>query len=244
VPALPDFRDKSKTVVYGVRKVILMSTSRVFGCITLGAIVLLSAAVMAQSAAPLPNTGAAPSNSPQSTVPPVVAAAPGPYAVVAPGPAYIVIDPETGNPAPILSYTQPMRQPREVLPYVEEYHSQGLINAGAITLGVLYATSLSVAAANNFNSTDGWLAVPIAGPFGWLAARKSHNCTTSQCTSDESNYRVYAALDGMGQIAGAVMLIVGLAVPHKRLILVDRQAVYVAPYVSSTSSGIGLVGSF
>ena len=156
----------------------------------------------------------------------------------------------------------PQRTAPSELPYVEggpvprgyavdEYHPRGLIIGGAVTLGTLYAISLSVAAGGNFDSSNGWLAVPVVGPFGWLAARKAPACTNStyyndnSCESDESGKRTAVVLDGMGQVAGAALLIAGLAITRKHMVLVNPQeAIVVAPYASSTGSGLRLIGRF
>jgi hypothetical protein len=132
---------------------------------------------------------------------------------------------------------------------LEEYHPRGLIIGGAVTLGVLYAISFSVASGNNFDSANGWLAVPVIGPFGWLAARKTPTCSNAydysySCNSDESGNRTMVALDGMGQAAGAAMLIAGLAITRKHLLLADPQEVIVAPYSSSTGAGLRVLGRF
>ena len=131
---------------------------------------------------------------------------------------------------------------------VDEYHPRGLIIGGAVTLGTLYAISLSVAAGGNFDSSNGWLAVPVVGPFGWLAARKAPACTYAydvSCDSDESSKRTMVVLDGLGQVAGAALLIAGVAITRKHLVLVNPQeAIVVAPYASSTGSGLRLVGRF
>jgi len=175
-----------------------------------------------------------------------------------PGQSYTIIDPATGQRVPVITYGPVIRQRPSVLPYVEgspvprgymleEYHPRGLIIGGAVTLGVLYAISLSVASTNNFDAANGWLAVPVIGPFGWLATRKTPTCDndpyTSSC-SDEPSNRALVTLDGMGQAAGAAMLIAGMAITRKRLLLVDQQEVIVAPYASSSGSGLRLFGRF
>jgi hypothetical protein len=133
---------------------------------------------------------------------------------------------------------------------VEEYHPRGLIISGAITLGILWAFSFTAASTDNFSGESGWLAVPVLGPFGWLAARKDHKCNSDYpyndvCHSDESGKRMLVTLDGLGQLAGAALLVSGLAITRKHLVLVDPQAaVAFAPYVSTHGSGLQLAGRF
>src|SRR5664280_129606 len=212
-----------------------------------------------QAAAPAPVQAA---TAQQVAPPPAYApAAPPPAAPMAPvpGQTYIVIDPATGQPMTAITYNPTLRQRPAVLPYlegapvprgymVEEYHPRGLIIGGAVTLGVLYSLSLAVAASNNFNTANGWLAVPIVGPFGWLATRKTPPCNNSMysysCSNDDSGNRAAVVLDGMGQVAGAAMLIAGLAITRKHLLLVDPNETVVAPYATSTSAGLNLLGRF
>ncbi len=189
---------------------------------------------------------------------PVNPQAPPPTVTAMPGQPYMIIDPATGQQVPVVTYGPVVRQRPAVLPYVEgspvprgymleEYHPRGLIIGGAVTLAVLYSISFSVAASNNFDNANGWLAVPVIGPFGWLAARKTPTCGTAPYTytcDDESSNRTMVALDGMAQAAGAAMLIAGLAITRKHLLLVDPQDVIVAPYASPSGSGLNIIGRF
>ena len=191
-----------------------------------------------------PQTGQAPAPPPAAMAPPPAtqpaAPPPGPGTVIPqaapqtvtamPGQPYVIVDPATGQQVPVFTYGPVLRQRPAVLPYVqgspaprgyvlEEYHPRGLIIGGAVTLGVLYSISLSVAASNDFNRANGWLAVPVVGPFGWLATRKTPICGSGQYTytcneGDESSNRTMVALDGMGQVAGAAML--NRPDPHRR----------------------------
>ncbi len=156
----------------------------------------------------------------------------------------------------MVAYAPIVRERAQTLPYVEggpvprgymieEYHPKGLIIAGAITLGVLYTFSVTASVSDNGKNGNGWLAVPVIGPFGWLAAR--HECidtySYSSTCSNEQTYKTWAMLDGLGQVAGATMFIAGLAITRKHLVLVD-QDVLVAPYATSTGSGLRLMGRF
>jgi len=174
---------------------------------------------------------------------------------------YSAYDPSTGQIVLVSPMLQAPRLPAKELPYfenrpippgysVEEYHLRGLIIGGAVTLGVLWAISFSVASSNDFSGANGWLAVPVIGPFGWLATRDKPKCDDTEyyydsCNRDESSNRTLVAFDGIGQLAGSAMLIAGLAITRKRLVLVDPQAaISVAPYSSSRGSGLQLVGRF
>lgn len=212
------------------------------------------------STAPTGSANTAAQPVPAATAPVAPAPLPPPTTAI-PGQPYILVDPATGRQMPMLTYGPMLRQRPAELPYTEgapiprgyvlqEYHPRGLIIGGAVTFGVLYLISFSVASSNNFDSTNAWLAVPVIGPFGWLAARKSPTCnnTTSiytvSCNTDDSGNRAMVAMDGMAQVAGAAMLIAGVAITRKRLLLTDQQELFVAPYTSSTGSGIRLFGRF
>lgn len=208
--------------------------------------------------APLPPANAAP-NVQQSVAPAQTRQYLPPSAPPAGQPPYVIVEPNSGQ-ALMPAYGPIARAVPSELPYVEggpvprgyaleEYHSRGLIISGAVTLGTLYALSLSAAAGGNFNRANGWLAVPIVGPFGWLAARKAPVCqyydVTDTCRSDEDSKRAIVTVDGLGQVAGAALLIAGLSITRKHLVLVNPQdAVIVAPYASSTGSGLRVIGRF
>lgn len=169
-------------------------------------------------------------------------------------------DPATGNIL-VVPQGQMMRVPPQELPYIEgqrvppgyaidEHHPRGLIIGGSVTLGVLWLLSISVASANDYSGADGWLAVPVIGPFAWLATKKKHSCDSSTsyyCDNDvnDSSSRTLATFDGLGQVAGAAMLIAGLAITRKNLVLVNpAAAISVAPFATSKTSGLAIVGQF
>jgi hypothetical protein len=132
--------------------------------------------------------------------------------------------------------------------------------SGSIVFGVPYVLSASVAGSSKTDA-DTWLYVPLAGPFLDLANRKekcnsvptSPGRTDVYC-ADDSGERFFLMTDGLMQIAGATLLIFGLAMPQKMLVRDD------APYTGSTRShfawsiaprtmgrsgyGIGLAGEF
>ncbi len=124
--------------------------------------------------------------------------------------------------------------PPAELPYYESqpipngYHLEsrarrGLVIAGAITLGVPYVFSASVASSSK-DDRDTWLVLPVVGPFIDFGSRKG--CDTAYCGSGDSDARFLLMLDGLTQAAGATMLIVGLAYPQKLLV---RDNVWLGP---------------
>ena len=142
------------------------------------------------------------------------------------------------------------------LPYVEgapippgytlqESNLTGLVIGGVIPLGILYLISFSVASGNNFKSPAGWLALPVIGPFGWLAAHKSPSSSCYECDrAEDAIERTFVTLDGIFQAAGAAMFVAGLAITRKKLVLTDQQQLYVVPYTSSSAQGLSLIGTF
>lgn len=136
---------------------------------------------------------------------------------------------------------------------LEEYHSPGLIIGGLAGFGALYVMSFAAAVDQKFSSGYGWLALPVFGPFGWLAARKAPTCTLDtysnsssmqSCQDDEDNKKAMVLLDGVGQAAGAALLITGLAVTRRHLVLIGGQEVMFVPHVSSDSGGLNVFGRF
>ena len=95
----------------------------------------------------------------------------------------------------------------------------GLIIGGSVMLAVGYGIAASIAGANDFNDVTGWLAVPIAGPFITMGAHDYGNCgTDSSCALvglGDFFATIGLVLNGLVQVGGATMLIVGAAVPTK-----------------------------
>jgi hypothetical protein len=143
--------------------------------------------------------------------------------------------------------------PRE-LPYYEEEPApqgyrlverprRGLVIAGALTLGVPYAISVSVAAGGNYNRTSGWLLIPVIGPWITTAKIPDHDCndTPGSCDGSAQGERGMAAFDGIAQAAGAAMLIVGLTVPKRLWIRETTAELSIVP-TRIGREGYGLVG--
>jgi hypothetical protein len=211
----------------------------------------------AQNEAPAvaPSASAAPAGvAPVTTSAAPSAAAP---AMLSPKQTYVVIDPETGRP--VSTGGQYLGMPRRpaTLPYVEgapiprgyvlqESNLSGLVIGGIIPLSLFYLISFSVASGNNFSGPAGWLAVPVIGPFGWLAAHKSnYNCAGDVCTNaGDAVERTFVTMDGVFQTAGAAMFVAGLAITRKKLVLVENQQMYLVPYTSSGVHGLSVLGSF
>jgi hypothetical protein len=170
-------------------------------------------------------------------------------------------------PAPNGEYTAPLAQqtqivyvpqsvalsgPRIINDYNEGdavppgYHPEsrarkGLIVGGAVTFGVLYLFSVLGAAIAgdaakeccNEDNPASALYIPIAGPFVQMAK------------VDSSTGNVFLALDGLGQAAGAAMLIYGLTSQKTVLVRNDLGTVQVVPMrMGKSGSGFGLQATF
>lgn len=205
------------------------------------------ASAQQQTAEPavVPNQGAAamqPVQQPQQ--PQVYAQQPPP--AVAPGPVYV-------QPSPF--YIQGPR----TLPYDEgqpipqgytrrEKPRLGLIIGGAVTLGVSYLLSLMAFVIDDsvscveFDGSGGcdetsdlWpLAIPVAGPF-----------LTIGTTDGEQDSLTILLLDGLAQVGGVVMLVLGVTSKKTVLVRNDLAEVHVTPLsFANGGHGLGLAGHF
>lgn len=210
--------------------------------------VLLQAPRMARADNQEPPPGPPPGYPPPYQVPPPASAPPagGPQAYGPPG-----YGPQGYNPQPYgppQGYGPPAYGPEEIadpddtrpVPYGYTRVSRrrkGLIIGGAITFGVTYIVSTFAAAvAQDINSTDGSnadvsaLLLPVAGPFLEIGQ------------TDSSVARFYLVGLGLGQTAGAIMLIYGLTSP--RTLLVRNDQLSIAPMIGHGASGLTVMGRF
>jgi len=127
----------------------------------------------------------------------------------------------------------------EGAPAPEGYHrstriSRGLVIAGAVSLGSLWAISaLLASSAQDSNESDGYLPLlaPIAGPFIGMATLDASTAGT-----------LLLALDGLTQAAGAGMLMSALISPTRVWEHDTIGQLTVVPSVSGTNWGLSLVG--
>jgi hypothetical protein len=135
-----------------------------------------------------------------------------------PYPYYQQAQPGTYGPSPTLPYREGSALPAGY--HLEERPRKGLVIAGAVVLGTTYVLSASIGMAST-NTADRWLLVPVFGPFMDLGARGSRTCTSASGEVDcvfEPIIRIYLALDGVVQVAGAVLLTTGLVFRKKELV--------------------------
>lgn len=105
-------------------------------------------------------------------------------------------------------------------------HRQGALIAGTAILGGAYIHGLVVLAVDGAKDQRGWLAVPVAGPLLALNGRRN-----------DIAFVGFALTDAAMQLAGAIVLITGLAMPSY---YVPRDARVVILPQSFGSSGDGL----
>jgi hypothetical protein len=125
-----------------------------------------------------------------------------------------------------------------------------LILGGAIPLGVLYAASLTNAFHGSAESSS--LAVPIAGPWMAMGVHKdpcNHDPQREQYFCMDAAPILYF-FDGLGQLAGAILLSTGL-LSSKEVLVPDgptqsasRFSVTVTPWLGASRAGVGLDGNF
>jgi hypothetical protein len=184
--------------------------------------------------------------------PPPYPPAPAPYAPAPSGGAPPAGAPGYGPPGyGPQPYRAPIYAPEEItdvddstpVPYGYTKVSRtrkGLIIAGAVTLGATYlATSFVAAGVDTVNKAEGSNTdvtpayVPVVGPFLEIGQ------------TDSSIARFFLTVSGVGQTAGAIMLVYGLTSPRTVLVRNDQLSVTsIAPLVAPGASGLSVVGRF
>jgi len=128
--------------------------------------------------------------------------------------------------------------------------SWGLVIGGSAAFALSYVPPLLIAAQYHFHNSGGWFVAPVIGPWGYLAARKgcatdSDEFSGSICSFGNTMLVMAVGTDGLMQLAGAAMLVVGLvANPGEP---VDSSRMTVRPTAVRTQGGgwmPGIAGSF
>lgn len=133
---------------------------------------------------------------------------------------------------------------------VVERKRRGLIIAGGVVTGVAWSLSATGAVAADYEDNSGLLLIPVLGPWLMLASPGAKDeCTREpgsdvEFCEDKAGLRGVLVFDGITQVAGATMLIVGLFVPSKRLVR-DYETMKVVPMrLGRDGHGLGVVGTF
>jgi hypothetical protein len=120
--------------------------------------------------------------------------------------------------------------------HLEKRHWSGLILGGLVTFGAAYVYAFGSAAANGFGNGEGWLVLPVIGPWAALAARESPcnimvvedfnsgKTIVQKCIDDvqaEGVRLTLIAFDGVMQVMGAGLLVAGLVTTQTELVRDD-----------------------
>ncbi len=101
--------------------------------------------------------------------------------------------------------------------HLESQPRKGLWLSGALVFGIPYVISVSVAGSSRHDG-DRYLYIPAIGPFVDLATRGDDCPTdTGSCAEGASVERFWLTFDGLCQVGGATLFILGMAMPQKFL---------------------------
>jgi hypothetical protein len=128
---------------------------------------------------------------------------------------------------PLLPYREGMPVPPGYV--VQTRANSGLIAGGLVGLGITYVAGLVVASGEDFGNGTSWALVPVIGPWGAIGARK-YSCKASdipaakkcvQAAVGEVRSVTFLAVDGIGQMASAVVFLAGLLSSSDELLRED-----------------------
>lgn len=162
--------------------------------------------------------------------------------------------------APRAARAQAQEEPPEVLPYEEdkpippgyELRSRprwGLAIPGAAMFGAAYGFAVVGAVDTKFKDKGGFLLIPVFGPWLMIGAGGADDTScrpeVKDCVeSSNQAKRFVLGLDGVIQLAGAVMITTGLLFPRERL---ERKSTTVSLLPAAMGEGrygAVLVGAF
>jgi len=147
--------------------------------------------------------------------------------------------PSAGPSAQLVAAPAP--GPREY--HVETRPAAGLFIAGTIVLGAGYGTAVTALLGSNC-SNDGWLALPVAGPF--LTSARYRENYEGKCDDPEGMKQALAGFDGVVQSVGAVLLVTSVLFPSRRLVPnTETVSLQFAPLaLSNKGAGVEMLGTF
>ncbi len=247
----------------------MSASSKVLLALSVGACAFLNAAfALAQGGAPVPTQ---PSTTGDRG--PAVGTPAAPTSTTTRGPTYgagspqspygygVPYQPSQGHqqPATPVHYipfypdTLPYRDGQTIPPgyVVQTTANSGLRTGGIVTLLLAYGLALGGGAASGFDRGSKWLAAPLVGPWGAIAAR-DFPCETAETALDDRKC-INQALDdaavvsvfvfnGIVQAAGLTMTIVGAATKSSQLVRKDR--IVLRPSLDPRMAGLRVDGSF
>jgi len=153
----------------------------------------------------------------------------------------------------------PYRQGLPVPPGYRVVHrpATALTVGGGVTFLVSYAAALGLAASQSFENGTAYTAIPVAGPWAAIGARR-FSCQSSVTSTNADNVQraikgcvgtafdevttvVFLTADGLVQATGAVLFFIGLASGHDELVRADLPKAAVIPLTKGaavTFSGV------
>jgi hypothetical protein len=254
----------------------MLKPHRLVGWWLSGGLMAFSAPTLAQSTAafpedPPPRGAPAPAPTPIAPAPtpaPTPAFTPAPTPAAAPSYPAPVAPPVPTPSAPATAPTAAsgdLRPP--ILPYrdgfpippgyeVVKRPATGLLAGGLVGLGIAYAGGVAFAGANGFKNGTGWLAAPIVGPWGAVGARDYETCRTRTVAEAKACVRnavkevqviTFFAVDGVGQLAGALVALAGALSTREELVrsdLLEEVHVSVHSPVGGSPWAVSISGRF
>lgn len=153
-----------------------------------------------------------------------------------------------GFQPPVLPY-------REGAPVPPGYRLETQPNSGLLVGGLLieiagYVAAFAIGAAHDFDNGAGWLVVPVFGPWAALGARdnpcagieaQSATLADAECVNealDEARLIAFLTVDGIVQMIGTGLMIVGAATPHRELVRADVAGFRLMP--ATIGRGVGV----
>jgi hypothetical protein len=142
---------------------------------------------------------------------------------------------------------------------LEGHTRRGVVISGAIIGGIGLGFAIAVTAGTSEGASDwngvpfdlGALAVPVLGPWITLGTLKE-NCggkygdEPGGCTRTHTQdaWAAILVVDGLVQLAGLTVMVVGLAFPRQELVITETAKVRVVPTrLGSAGHGLALVGT-
>ena len=163
-------------------------------------------------------------------------------AALSPSPARAQDEPAPYPPRPRV-FIAPAPPQRDVITWQQTLPNTQLLAGGVLTLGVGYGTSLVVAATSE-RPSDGFLYVPVVGPWMDLGTR---DCRNIPCDVSEAGNRVLLVANGILQAGGVLQILGSFLLPETHTVTRVAEVpsgVHVRPTAGPGSVGLAAYGAF
>jgi hypothetical protein len=121
---------------------------------------------------------------------------------------------------------------------------RALLVSGVGLIAGAYVLGITVGAFDGFDNQKGWLFLPLAGP--WIASTRRRGCADSSfvtCRVNDSSATTLLAIDGVVQGAGALTMLLAVAIQEKVLVRNDAR-VFITPSAIAGGAGVSALGRF